>query len=92
MRCAAIRSDAKADKHNKRNDTEYGEGPYRFIITDQSSGGMKMNQWMELADRVLGGAEVTNEEALSILNCPDEDILLLMHGAFHIRKRFYGKK
>lgn len=52
---------------------------------------MRMNQWMELADRVLTGAEVTDEEALSILNCPDEDILLLMHGAFHIRKHFYGK-
>lgn len=53
---------------------------------------MRMNQWMELADRVLAGAEVTDEEALSILHCPDEDILLLMHGAFHIRKHFYGKK
>ncbi|WP_250540144.1 hypothetical protein, partial [Bacillus subtilis] len=29
-----------------------------------------MNQWMELADRVLAGAEVTDEEALSILHCP----------------------
>lgn len=53
---------------------------------------MRMNQWMELADRVLAGAEVSDEEALSILNCPDEEILLLMHGAFHIRKHFYGKK
>lgn len=51
-----------------------------------------MNQWVDLADRVLDGAEVTNEEALSILECPDEEILLLMHAAFQIRKRFYGKK
>ncbi|WP_269775000.1 biotin synthase BioB [Bacillus siamensis] len=51
-----------------------------------------MNQWMDLAERVLDGAEVTNKEALAILNCPDEDLLLLMHAAFHIRKRFYGKK
>lgn len=50
-----------------------------------------MNQWMDLAERVLDGAEVTNQEALAILNCPDEDLLLLMHAAFHIRKRFYGK-
>ena len=49
-----------------------------------------MNQWMDLAERVLDGAEVTDQEAL-ILNCPDEDLLLLMHAAFHIRKRFYGK-
>lgn len=51
-----------------------------------------MNQWMDLAERVLDGAEVTNQEALAILNCPDDDLLLLMHAAFHIRKRFYGKK
>ncbi|MBD1379541.1 biotin synthase BioB [Metabacillus arenae] len=51
-----------------------------------------MNQWMELADRVLNGVEVTNKEALSILECPDEDVLLLMHAAFQIRKHFYGKK
>lgn len=34
---------------------------------------------MELADRVLEGMEVTNEEALSILGCPDDDLLLLMN-------------
>lgn len=47
---------------------------------------------MDLADRVLGGAEVTDKEALSILECPDEDVLLLMYAAFQIRKRYYGKK
>jgi biotin synthase len=51
-----------------------------------------MNKWMELADRVLDGGEVTNEEALSILECPDDDVLLLMHATFKIRKRYYGKK
>lgn len=51
-----------------------------------------MNKWMELADRVLDGLEVTNQEALSILECPDDDVLLLMHAAFQIRKRYYGKK
>ncbi|MDA7026740.1 biotin synthase BioB [Bacillus sp. CLL-7-23] len=51
-----------------------------------------MNQWKELANRVLEGAEITNKEALSILESPDEDILMLMHAAFQIRKRYYGKK
>jgi biotin synthase len=51
-----------------------------------------MSKWMELADRVLDGVEVTNQEALSILDCPDDDVLLLMHAAFQIRKRYYGKK
>ncbi|MCY7754954.1 biotin synthase BioB [Bacillus haynesii] len=51
-----------------------------------------MNQWMELAERVLDGVEITEKEALSILECPDDDVLLLMHAAFQIRKRYYGKK
>lgn len=47
---------------------------------------------MKLSERVLEKKEITNQEALSILNCPDEEILLLMHAAFQIRKKFYGKK
>ncbi|NHC38389.1 biotin synthase BioB [Bacillus sp. MM2020_1] len=51
-----------------------------------------MNKWMELANRVLDGEEITNQEALSILDCPDDDVLLLMHATFQIRKRYYGTK
>ena len=38
-----------------------------------------MNQWMELAERVLDGGEVTEKEALSILECPDDDVLLIWY-------------
>ncbi|KHF40027.1 biotin synthase BioB [Halalkalibacter okhensis] len=51
-----------------------------------------MSHWMELAARVLEGEEVTDKEALSILECPDEEVLLLIHAAFQIRKHYYGKK
>ncbi|MBY6036550.1 biotin synthase BioB [Fictibacillus nanhaiensis] len=46
--------------------------------------------WNELAENVLEGQEITDEEALSILECPDEDLLLLLHGAYQIRKHYYG--
>ncbi|WP_409252720.1 biotin synthase BioB [Bacillus sp. SCS-153A] len=51
-----------------------------------------MLNWNELAECVLDGEELSDEEALSILNCPDEELLLLLHGAFQIRKHYYGKK
>ncbi|MFC0558855.1 biotin synthase BioB [Halalkalibacter alkalisediminis] len=51
-----------------------------------------MNQWMDLSEKVLKGEVLTEMEALSILNCPDEEILLVMHAAFQIRKHYYGKK
>ncbi|KZE69325.1 biotin synthase [Fictibacillus phosphorivorans] len=46
--------------------------------------------WSALAEKVLNGEELSNEEALSVLECPDEDLLLLLHGAYQIRKHYYG--
>ncbi|WP_349410090.1 biotin synthase BioB [Pseudalkalibacillus sp. SCS-8] len=51
-----------------------------------------MNKWDQLADRVIDGGEITDEEALSILNAPDEELLLLLHAAYQIRKTYYGNK
>ncbi|WP_243290781.1 biotin synthase BioB [Bacillus sp. FJAT-47783] len=49
-------------------------------------------QWIELAERVKKGYEITREEALQILQTPDEDLLLLLHGAYQIRKHYYGNE
>ncbi|WP_440706436.1 biotin synthase BioB [Heyndrickxia oleronia] len=51
-----------------------------------------MNKWKILADKVLAGEEITETEALSILNCPNDELLLLMDAAFQIRKHHFGKK
>ncbi|MFM1655313.1 biotin synthase BioB [Brevibacillus sp. B_LB10_24] len=51
-----------------------------------------MTNWLELANRVLAGDELADEEAMAILECPDEELLALLHGAFHIRQRYFGKK
>ncbi|PFA64505.1 biotin synthase BioB [Bacillus sp. AFS015802] len=51
-----------------------------------------MKTWKELAGEVIGGAELTNEEALSILESPDDELLELLHGAYKIRKHYYGNK
>lgn len=48
--------------------------------------------WVELAENVLFGHKITYEEAAAILDCPDEELLLLLHGAYKIRKAFYGNK
>ncbi|GIW50607.1 MAG: hypothetical protein KatS3mg080_1218 [Anoxybacillus sp.] len=48
--------------------------------------------WLLLADRVLTGEEITDDEALSILNCPDDELLLLLQGAYRIRQTYYGNK
>jgi biotin synthase len=45
-----------------------------------------------LADKVLAGYQITREEALSILQSPDEDILGLLAAGFRIRQKHFGKK
>ncbi|MEW9501768.1 biotin synthase BioB [Jeotgalibacillus marinus] len=51
-----------------------------------------MNKWMELSEHVLLGEELTDQEALSILECPDDEVLLLMHATYQIRKHYFGNK
>lgn len=51
-----------------------------------------MQNWLALADRVLAGEEITNEEAEAILDCPDEELLVLLQGAYNIRRAYFGNK
>src|SRR5690625_2046558 len=51
-----------------------------------------MNKWSKLADKVLQGYEITEQEGLEILRSDNDEILLLMDAAFKIRKHYFGKK
>ena len=57
-------------------------------ITTNAEGG---SRWQALATRVLDGYQLTPEEAAEVLACPDDEILDLMHAAFRIRQRYFGK-
>lgn len=48
--------------------------------------------WQTLAQEVIDGKELTNEEALKILTTDEDELLPLLHAAFKIRKHYYGKK
>ncbi len=48
--------------------------------------------WLQLAEEVIAGKMISNEEALAILYSDDDDLLKIMDGAFAIRKYYYGKK
>lgn len=50
------------------------------------------NKWELYADKALAGEILTKEEALSVLEASDEEILPLLHAAFRVRKTYYGKK
>jgi biotin synthase len=46
--------------------------------------------WSELADRVLSGDVPTRDEALAILDAPDDELLALLDAAFRIRRAHFG--
>lgn len=48
---------------------------------------MKM-YWALLAEEVINGKMILMEEAERILNCHDDDLLLILNGAFKIRKYY----
>ncbi|WP_198508476.1 biotin synthase BioB [Bacillus xiapuensis] len=51
-----------------------------------------MINWNELADSVLAGEEITDEQAMSILNCPNDELLNLLQASYRIRRHYYGNK
>ncbi|MEI5908307.1 biotin synthase BioB [Bacillus spongiae] len=48
--------------------------------------------WNELALDVLNGKELSDDEALAILQSPDESLLELLNAAYQVRKFYYGNK
>lgn len=46
----------------------------------------------ELAENVIKGYRLNREEALALLATPDEDLLLLLHSAYRIRRHFRGDR
>lgn len=47
--------------------------------------------WAELAGRVLAGYKLTEEDALAILQAPDDELLDIMAAAYQVRRRYWGK-
>ena len=48
--------------------------------------------WHELADRVLQGRQITNEEGLAILRSPDEQLLELLAATYRVRRQWWGNQ
>ena len=49
-------------------------------------------EWQTLADEVLNGRSLTRAEAREILDCPDAELLDLLHAAFRVRERHFGRQ
>lgn len=47
--------------------------------------------WSELAQRVLAGYKLTEEDALAILQASDDELLDIMAAAYQVRRKYWGK-
>ncbi len=48
-------------------------------------------KWNELSRRVLAGGSLDPEEALAVLESPDDELLAVLDAAFAIRRRWFGR-
>ncbi|MFD2655844.1 biotin synthase BioB [Gracilibacillus thailandensis] len=51
-----------------------------------------MSIWQSLASKALHNEMLSNQEALTVLNCPNEQLLNLLDSAYQVRKQYYGNK
>lgn len=62
------------------------------VIGDEQTFSSAAGHWSELADRVLGGYRLTEQEAASVLACPDEELLELMAAVYRVRRHWFGNR
>lgn len=49
-------------------------------------------RWDALAQKALSGESLSADEALSVLRADDDELLPLLHAAFQVRKKYFGKQ
>ncbi|MDC0278709.1 biotin synthase BioB [bacterium] len=49
------------------------------------------DRYQSLADQVLSGQKISREDALSILQAPDVDVLPILAAGFRVRQQYFGK-
>jgi len=47
--------------------------------------------WQALSNRVLAGTSCRRDEAMAVLNAPDDDLLAVLAAAFRVRRRYWGR-
>ncbi len=50
------------------------------------------DRWNQLADRVLQGHSLSEDEGLAILRCDDEQLLAILSAAYRVRHRWFGNR
>lgn len=61
-------------------------------IFPEPAGEISQNTWQQLADDVLAGESISTEQALAVLECPDEELLDLLSAVYRVRRRWFNNE
>jgi biotin synthase len=61
------------------------------IETDELSV-VSLGRWQRLADDVLAGETISREQALAVLECPDDELLELLSAVYRVRRRWFSNQ
>jgi biotin synthase len=50
------------------------------------------SRWQTLADKVLDGERMTNQAALDVLHCPDDELLDLLAATYRVRRQYFSNQ
>jgi biotin synthase len=61
-------------------------------MISEAASDVSSSSWQQLADDVLAGETLTTEQALAVLECPDEELLDLLSATYRVRRRWFGNQ
>jgi biotin synthase len=64
----------------------------QFITDAESTIDSSQSTWQRLADDVLAGETLSPEQALAVLECPDDELLDLLSAAYRVRRQSFGNE
>ena len=63
-----------------------------LVAVGDSASDLSINPWSRLAERVLAGHALSADEALAVLESPDEQLLDLLAAVYRVRRRWFGNQ
>ena len=61
-------------------------------IYPEPAGEISQSTWQQLADDVLAGESISTEQALAVLECPDDELLDLLSAVYRVRRRWFNNE
>jgi biotin synthase len=62
------------------------------MILPETAADVTQTNWQQLADDVLAGDIISMDQALAVLDCPDDELLDLLAAVYRVRRHWFGNE